>query len=168
MLVAAGSELSLTVHLCSAAVPVAVPAKYANGLLKAMTETTDPNHFYDLKVKTDVANVYYQFEVGAFARVFYKPGHQRFLKRPFVDGLFPDGDLVVATPHEEIGLVYSCLRLFPKRAFLSRVRQFQRCFQEYLWPHKAKRPLLLYHQRFSGGIRDILSQLNHLSACLHG
>ena len=40
-----------------------------------MTETSDPNHLYDLKGKTDAAHVYYQSEVDAFARVFYKPGH---------------------------------------------------------------------------------------------
>ena len=43
--------------------------------LTAMTETSDPNHLYDLKGKTDAAHVYYQSEVDAFARVFYKPGH---------------------------------------------------------------------------------------------
>jgi type I restriction enzyme R subunit len=40
-----------------------------------MNETTDPNHLYDLKGKTDSANVYYQSEVDAFAKVFYKPGN---------------------------------------------------------------------------------------------
>lgn len=43
--------------------------------LTSMAETTDPNHLYDLKGKTDAANVYYQSEVAAFARVFYKPGN---------------------------------------------------------------------------------------------
>jgi type I restriction enzyme R subunit len=40
-----------------------------------MTETTDPNHLYDLKGKTDAANVYHQPEVDGFARLFYKPGN---------------------------------------------------------------------------------------------
>lgn len=39
-----------------------------------MSETTDPNHLYDLKGKTDSAQVYYQSEVDAFSKVFYKPG----------------------------------------------------------------------------------------------
>ena len=41
--------------------------------LTTMNEVTDPNHLYDLKGKTDEAHVYYQSEVDAFAKVFYKP-----------------------------------------------------------------------------------------------
>ena len=40
-----------------------------------MKETTDPNHLYDLKGKTDAANVYFHSEVDAFAKIFYKPGN---------------------------------------------------------------------------------------------
>lgn len=43
--------------------------------LTALSDTTDPNHLYDLKSKTDTVNVYYQSEVDAFAKVFYKPGN---------------------------------------------------------------------------------------------
>ncbi len=39
-----------------------------------MSETTDPNHLYDLKGKTDSAQVYFQSEVDAFSKIFYKPG----------------------------------------------------------------------------------------------
>lgn len=39
-----------------------------------MSESTDPNHLYDLKSKTDSAQVYYQSEVDAFSKIFYKPG----------------------------------------------------------------------------------------------
>jgi type I restriction enzyme R subunit len=46
--------------------------------LTTMNETTDPNHLYDLKGKTDVANVYYQSEVDGFAKVFYKQGNASF------------------------------------------------------------------------------------------
>jgi type I restriction enzyme R subunit len=42
--------------------------------LTTMSETTDPNHLYDLKVITDKAQVYYQSEVDAFSKIFYKPG----------------------------------------------------------------------------------------------
>jgi type I restriction enzyme, R subunit len=42
--------------------------------LTTMNETTDPNHLYDLKGKTDAANIYFQSEVDSFARIFYKPG----------------------------------------------------------------------------------------------
>jgi type I restriction enzyme R subunit len=39
-----------------------------------MSETTDPNHLYDLKGKTDTTQVYFQSEVDAFSKIFYKPG----------------------------------------------------------------------------------------------
>lgn len=39
-----------------------------------MNDTTDPNHLYDLKGKTDSAQVYFQSEVDAFSKIFYKPG----------------------------------------------------------------------------------------------
>ena len=42
--------------------------------MTAMSDTTDPNHLYDLKGKTDAVQVYYQSEVEAFSKVFYKPG----------------------------------------------------------------------------------------------
>ncbi|MGB7070532.1 MAG: type I restriction endonuclease [Pyrinomonadaceae bacterium] len=38
-----------------------------------LTETTDPNHLYDLRGKLDAAQVYHQSEIDAFAKVFYKP-----------------------------------------------------------------------------------------------
>jgi hypothetical protein len=42
--------------------------------MTTMTEITDPNHLFDLKGKTDSAQVYFQSEVNAFSKVFYKPG----------------------------------------------------------------------------------------------
>jgi type I restriction enzyme, R subunit len=42
--------------------------------LTTLTESTDPNHLYDLKGKTDAASIYYQSEVDAFAKVFYSEG----------------------------------------------------------------------------------------------
>ncbi len=42
--------------------------------MTTMSETTDPNHLYDLKGKTDAAQVYYRSEMDAFAKIFYKPG----------------------------------------------------------------------------------------------
>ena len=42
--------------------------------LTMMSETTDPNHLYDLKGKIDSAQVYFQSEVDAFSKIFYKPG----------------------------------------------------------------------------------------------
>jgi len=42
--------------------------------MTTMEETTDPNHLYDLKGRTDAAQVYNQSEVDAFSKVFYKPG----------------------------------------------------------------------------------------------
>ncbi len=46
--------------------------------LTTMNRTIDPNHLYDLKHKTDAANVYYQSEIDAFAKIFYKPGNSSF------------------------------------------------------------------------------------------
>ncbi|MFA4920693.1 MAG: type I restriction endonuclease subunit R, partial [Candidatus Neomarinimicrobiota bacterium] len=43
--------------------------------LTAMSETTDPNHLYDLKGITDSAQVYFQSEIDAFSKIFYKPGN---------------------------------------------------------------------------------------------
>ncbi len=42
--------------------------------MTTMTESTDPNHLYNLKGKIDSAQVYYQSEVDSFSKVFYKPG----------------------------------------------------------------------------------------------
>jgi len=39
----------------------------------SLSEVADPNHLYDLKSKTDGAQVYHQTEVNGFARIFYKP-----------------------------------------------------------------------------------------------
>lgn len=43
-----------------------------------MDETTDPNHLYDLKTKTDSSQVYYQSEIDGFAKIFYKPGNASY------------------------------------------------------------------------------------------
>jgi type I restriction enzyme R subunit len=43
--------------------------------LTTMTNTTDPNHLYDLKGNLDAANVYFQSEIDGFSKVFYKPGN---------------------------------------------------------------------------------------------
>jgi type I restriction enzyme R subunit len=40
-----------------------------------LSESTDPNHLYDLKGKLDATGVYHELEVEAFAKVFYKPGN---------------------------------------------------------------------------------------------
>ncbi len=41
--------------------------------MTTMSETTDPNHLYDLKGKTDSSQIYFQSEVDGFAKIFYKP-----------------------------------------------------------------------------------------------
>lgn len=40
-----------------------------------LTEPEDPNRLYTLKGEMDAAQIYYQSEVDAFARVFYQPSH---------------------------------------------------------------------------------------------
>lgn len=43
--------------------------------MTSMTDTTDPNHLYDLKGKIETAQVCYQSEIDAFAKIFYKHGN---------------------------------------------------------------------------------------------
>lgn len=42
--------------------------------MTTMNDTTNPNRLYDLKTKIESAQVYYQSEVDAFSKIFYKPG----------------------------------------------------------------------------------------------
>ncbi len=43
--------------------------------MTTMSALSDPNHLYDLMLRTNAAQVYYQSEIDAFAKVFYKPGN---------------------------------------------------------------------------------------------
>ncbi|MCX6238192.1 MAG: type I restriction endonuclease [Bacteroidia bacterium] len=104
--------------------------------LTTMNETTDPNHLYDLKGKTDVANVYYQSEVDGFAKVFYKPGNTSFKDQgklyAFID---PSVDRFKAIEIEETQDEFkksltSYVRLY---SFLSQILPFQDVALEKLY-----------------------------------
>ena len=104
--------------------------------LTTMNETTDPNHLYDLKGKTDVANIYYQSEVDGFAKVFYKPGNTSFKDQgklyAFID---PSVDRFKAIEIEETQDEFkksltSYVRLY---SFLSQILPFQDVALEKLY-----------------------------------
>lgn len=45
--------------------------------LTALSAKTDPNHLYDLKNQLDEAQVYWESEVEAFAKIFFKPANKQ-------------------------------------------------------------------------------------------
>ncbi|MCF6148428.1 MAG: type I restriction endonuclease subunit R [Candidatus Kuenenia sp.] len=105
--------------------------------LTAMTETTDPNHLYDLKGKTDAANVYYQSEVDAFARVFYKPGHSSVKDQgrlyAFIDPAVDRFNALQEEPQDEFKKSLTAfVRLY---SFLSQIMPFQDVELEKLYSY---------------------------------
>ncbi|MBI4688537.1 MAG: type I restriction endonuclease subunit R [Nitrospirae bacterium] len=95
--------------------------------LTTITETTDPNHLYDLKGKMDAANVYYQSEVDAFAKVFYKPGSTSIKDQgkmyAFIDPAVDRFKALQEEPQDEFKKsVTSYVRLY---SFLSQIMPFQ-------------------------------------------
>lgn len=95
--------------------------------LTTMNETTDPNHLYDLKGKTDAADVYYQSEVDGFAKVFYNP-NQSSLKDQgklyaFIDPAVDRFTALQEEPQDEFKKsLITFVRLY---AFLSQIMPFQ-------------------------------------------
>jgi len=106
--------------------------------LTTMTETTDPNHLYDLKTKLDAANVYYQSEVDAFAKVFYKPGNFVLQDQGKLYGYIdPAVDRFKAIASEETSdefkkALTSYVRLY---SFLSQIMPFQDVELEKLYSY---------------------------------
>ncbi len=105
--------------------------------LTAMTETTDPNHLYDLKGKTDAANVYYQSEVDAFARVFYKPGHTSIKDQgrlyAFIDPAVDRFKALQEEPQDEFKKSLTAfVRLY---SFISQIMPFQDVALEKLYSY---------------------------------
>lgn len=105
--------------------------------LTAMTETTDPNHLYDLKGKTDAANVYYQSEVDAFARVFYKPGHTSVKDQgrlyAFIDPSVDRFKVLQEEPQDEFKKTLTAfVRLY---SFISQIMPFQDVALEKLYSY---------------------------------
>jgi type I restriction enzyme R subunit len=92
-----------------------------------MTEATDPNHLYDLKSKMDGAGVYYQSEVDAFARVFYKPGNTSIRDQgkmyAYIDPSVDRFKALKEEPQDEFKKSMTAyVRLY---AFLSQIMPFQ-------------------------------------------
>lgn len=106
--------------------------------LTTMTETTDPNHLYDLKTKLDDANVYYQSEIDGFAKVFYKPGDFILKDQGKLYGLIdPAVDRYNAIESDEIKdefkkALTSFVRLY---SFLSQIMPFQDVELEKLYTY---------------------------------
>ena len=105
--------------------------------LTAMTETTDPNHLYDLKGKTDAANVYYQSEVDAFARIFYKPGHTSVKDQgrlyAFIDPAVDRFKALQEEPQDEFKKSLTAfVRLY---SFISQIMPFQDVALEKLYSY---------------------------------
>ena len=105
--------------------------------LTAMTETTDPNHLYDLKGKTDAANVYYQSELDAFARVFYKPGHTSVKDQgrlyAFIDPAVDRFKALQEEPQDEFKKSLTAfVRLY---SFISQIMPFQDVALEKLYSY---------------------------------
>lgn len=96
--------------------------------LTTMTETTDPNHLYDLKGKLDATNVYFQSEVDGFARVFYRPGNTSLKDQGKLYGFIdPAVDRYKDIDKEETqdefkGSLTSFVRMY---SFLSQIMPFQ-------------------------------------------
>lgn len=106
--------------------------------LTTMTETTDPNHLYDLKGKLDAANVYYQSEVDGFAKVFYRPGNTSLKDQGKLYGFIdPAVDRYKVIDKEETqdefkGSLTSFVRMY---SFLSQIMPFQDVELEKLYSY---------------------------------
>ena len=106
--------------------------------LTTMTETTDPNHLYDLKGKTDASNVYFQSEVDGFARVFYRPGNTSLKDQGKLYGFIdPAVDRFKAIDREETqdefkNSLTSFVRMY---SFLSQIMPFQDVELEKLYSY---------------------------------
>lgn len=106
--------------------------------LTTMTETTDPNHLYDLKGKLDATNVYFQSEVDGFARVFYRPGNTSLKDQGKLYGFIdPAVDRYKDIDKEETqdefkGSLTSFVRMY---SFLSQIMPFQDVELEKLYSY---------------------------------
>lgn len=105
--------------------------------LTTVTESTDPNHLYDLKGQMDAANVYYQSEVDAFAKVFYKPGNTSIKDQgkmyAFIDPAVDRFKALEEEPQDEFKKsMTSYVRLY---SFLSQIMPFQDAELEKLYSY---------------------------------
>lgn len=94
--------------------------------LTTMAETTDPNHLYDLKNKLDSTQVYFQSEVDAFAKVFYKPGQPAKEQGRLYGFIAPAADRYKALQEEPQDEFKKSLTSFVRiYSFLSQIMPFQ-------------------------------------------
>lgn len=105
--------------------------------LTMMDETTDPNHLYDLKNALDPFNVYYQSEVDAFAKVFYKQGNTSVKDQgkmyAYID---PAVDRFKALEEEQQDEFKSSLTTYVRLySFLSQIMPFQDVDLEKLYSY---------------------------------
>ncbi|MGQ3683869.1 MAG: type I restriction endonuclease subunit R [Candidatus Loosdrechtia sp.] len=121
--------------------------------LTTMAETTDPNHLYDLKGITDKAQVYYQSEVNAFSKVFYKPGNVSVKDQAklyaYIDPAVDRFKELEEEPQEEFKKsMTSFVRLY---SFLSQIMPFQDIELEKLYSYGrfllTKLPKIDYTER---------------------
>lgn len=95
--------------------------------MTTMTETTDPNHLYDLKAKIDVAQLYYESEVDGFSKLFYKRGSISFRDQgklyAFIDPAVDRYNIMEEERQDEFKKsLTSFVRLY---SFLSQIMPFQ-------------------------------------------
>ena len=105
--------------------------------LTTVAEPTDPNHLYDLKGRMDAANVYYQSEVDAFAKVFYKPGSSSIKDQgkmyAYIDPAVDRFNALEEEPQDEFKKsMTSYVRLY---SFLSQIMPFQDAGLEKLYSY---------------------------------
>lgn len=105
--------------------------------MTTMSETTDPNHLYDLKGKIDIAQVYYQSEVDAFSKVFYKPGSASVRDQgklyAYIDPAVDRYKMLAEEPQDEFKKsLTSFVRLY---SFLSQIMPFQDVELEKLYSY---------------------------------
>jgi type I restriction enzyme R subunit len=92
-----------------------------------MNETTDPNHLYDLKKQLDTSDIYYQSEVDAFAKIFYKPGRYGTREQSrLYSHVDPGVDRYSAKKEEEQDRFKKAMTAFVRLySFLSQIMPFQ-------------------------------------------
>jgi type I restriction enzyme R subunit len=105
--------------------------------LTTLTEPTDPNHLYDLKGKLHAANVYYESEVNAFAKIFYKPGtialHDQGKLYSYIDPAVDRFKAINEEQQDEFKLSLTAyVRLY---SFLSQIMPFQDIELEKLYSY---------------------------------
>ncbi|MDR2438179.1 MAG: DEAD/DEAH box helicase family protein [Planctomycetaceae bacterium] len=118
-----------------------------------MDEITDPNHLYELKNRLDSANVYYQSEVDAFAKIYYNPVRYGTKEQSrLYNHIDPSIDRYSAKNEEEQDSFKNTMVSFVRHySFLSQIMPFQDIGLEKLYSFSrfllSKLPKTDYSQR---------------------